>query len=125
MKIIIETIKHENQEYETCGNWMFDKKGNLHIWVSDTKNNDYFFLIGIHEAIEAWLCRKRGIDERKITDFDITFEANRKDGDDSEPGDNEKAPYKNEHLFATGIEKLVASALQIGWNEYEKTINKL
>jgi hypothetical protein len=125
MKIIIETIAHEKQRYETVGAWLFDKKGNLHITVSDMKNDDYAFLVGIHEAVEAWLCRKRRIDERKVTDFDLNFEANRKEGDDSEPGDDPNAPYENEHLFATGIEKLLCSEFCVKWSEYDKAVTNL
>jgi ribosomal protein L37E len=123
--IIIETIPHRWQEYGTAGNWKFSERGTLLIFVSDMKNDDYAFLVGIHEAVEAWLCRKRRIDERKVTDFDLNFEANRKEGDDSEPGDDPNAPYENEHLFATGIEKLLCSEFCVKWSEYDKTVNNL
>ncbi|MHB8483275.1 MAG: hypothetical protein ACYDBV_11180 [Nitrospiria bacterium] len=124
-RIIIDVIPHKLQRYNTCGDWIFDKKGNLHISVSDMGNDDYAFLVGIHEAVEAWLCRDRNIDERKITDFDLKYEALRKENDFSEPGDDPQAPYCQEHLFATGIEKLLCSALNIKWAEYDKAVNDL
>jgi hypothetical protein len=124
-RIIIDVISHKDQRYETVGDWKFDKKGNLHIWVSDMKNDDFNNLVAIHEFTEALLCKKRGIDERKITDFDMKYEALRKEGDNSEPGDSLEAPYQNEHLFATGIEKLLCSALNVKWFDYDKAVNDL
>ncbi len=31
MKIIIETIEHTTQRYETCGDWYYTEDGTLHI----------------------------------------------------------------------------------------------
>ena len=57
MKIIIETIPHNLQQYTTVGNWTWEDEY-LKIEVSESGNDDWNFLIGIHEAIEAWLCKK-------------------------------------------------------------------
>jgi len=118
MQINIKTIPHKKQAYETVGNWQFKRKG-IDIQVSDTKNDDYAFLIGLHEAIEAYLCRQRGIIEEEVTDFDKSFKGK------GEPGDDNLAPYHSEHLFATYIEELLADELDVNWREYEKTLNEL
>src|ERR1017187_5385200 len=97
MEITIKTIKHSDQEYETVGNWHFDAQGNLNVFVSNMDNDDYAFLVGLHEMIEAWLCRKRGISDESITEFDKVFEQNRKEGNTDEPGDDKLAPYNLEH----------------------------
>jgi hypothetical protein len=124
MKIIIETIPHTKQRYETVGDWIF-KNGDLYVFVSDMKSINHEFLVGIHEAIEAMLCKRRHIDERVITDFDINFEKNRKKGNTDEPGDSPKAPYRKEHFFATTIERLVALELGVDWKKYDDKVNSL
>lgn len=124
MEIHIKTIPHNNQRYETCGDWIFDGD-KLFISVSDTGNDNYSFMVALHEMVEAWLCKDRGIDGYKITDFDCAFENIRQEGNTDEVGDDPEAPYQNEHLFATGIEKMMCSALGIKWAKYDNTINSL
>lgn len=127
MKITIETIPHDQQRYPTCGDWQFPSPDELAVRVSDMGNDDYAFLVGIHEAIEAWLLRKRcGSDaERAVDEFDIKYESNRKPGDESEPGDSVHAPYYLEHQIATGIERILAAHLGVDWNEYDGAVNEL
>ena len=122
MKIIIETIPGNMQRYKTPGDWFRDKDGTLHIKVSCMGNQDYEVLVAIHELVETLLCEHRGIKEEDIADFDIKFEENRKEGNEDEPGDDDAAMYRAEHLFATGIEKLMASELGVNWNAYSKAV---
>ncbi|MHB8362817.1 MAG: hypothetical protein ACYDBX_04330 [Patescibacteria group bacterium] len=124
MKIVINVVPHDRQRYKTAGDWFFDGD-NLFIKVSDMGNEDFAFLVAIHEMVEAWLCKKLDISEEEITKFDMRFEANRKDGNTDEPGDDVNSPYADEHLLATGIEKIICSALGIKWAEYDKTVNNL
>lgn len=125
MKITIETIPHEQQDYPTVGNWKILSDGSLKIEVSDMGNEDYNFLVGTHEAIEVWLCKKRGITQEAVDAFDKSYEANRTEGDESEPGDDAAAPYRKEHFFATSIERLLASELGVNWNEYSDRVISL
>lgn len=125
MKINIETIDHEAQRYETCGDYWIDENGTRQIRVSKLGDTDYEFLIAIHEIIEQRLCEKRGVSEEYITKFDEAYEANRQLGDDSEPGDDPKAPYQREHQIATSIERLLAEIMGIKWQEYEQKITDL
>jgi hypothetical protein len=131
MKIEIKTIPHEKQRYETVGDWQILPDGSLKIAVSEMGNDDYAFLVAIHEAIEVWLCKKRGITTEQVDTFDIVFEQNRADDDDSEPGDHPDAPYRKEHFFATSIERLLAAELGVDWEtyssvaEYDKTVTEL
>lgn len=123
MKIIVDMIPHKEQDYETVGNWKFEYPDTLHVFVSQTGDQHYDFLVSVHEIIEAYLCYARGISQKQVDDFDMKFEANRKD--DSEPGDDPKAPYKREHCIATGIERILASELLVDWKTYEETLNAL
>jgi hypothetical protein len=124
MQITINTIAHSDQAYDTVGNWQI-ADGNITIQVSDMGNNDYEFLVGIHEAVEAYLCQKNGISEADVTAFDENYEANRPEGDESEPGDSEQAPYRTQHIQATQIEKLVANQMGIDWDTYNKAVVSL
>lgn len=115
--------------YKTCGDWWFDDENNLEIRVADLNNWKYEYLIARHEQDEAILCYARGISEKSVSDFDISFEEMRDKYPeiikDIEPGDFPSAPYRNEHGFATGSEKMMAGQLEVDWVEYEKTINAL
>lgn len=126
-KISIEVIPHNDQRYETCGDWIYGSEG-LKIRISET-NPKYEFLVAVHELIEALLCNFKDIKEQDVTDFDMDFERMRDHsprivGDD-EPGDNENAPYHHEHQMASRVERWIGDSIGIDWNEYEKIINNL
>jgi hypothetical protein len=125
LSIIIQTIEHSAQRYETVGDWYSSKNGADYISISAMQNVDYEFLVAIHELIEAHLCRKRGISEEAITEFDKQFEEARVEGNIDEPGDSPLAPYQKEHQFATKIERQLAEELGVNWEEYDRTVNSL
>lgn len=126
MQIDIKVIPNSEQRYDTVGDWWFNPDNSkLFIRVSRMNNSKYENLVAIHEQIEALLCLERGIDEKKITAFDIKFENNREPGNADEPGDDEKAPYKKEHFFATSIERLMAAELKVDWKKYDEAVNNL
>lgn len=129
MNITIKSIPHDQQRYETVGDWLIDEKtGDITIFVSDMGNEDYNFLVALHELIEVKLCQKRGIKQEAVDAFDKNFEVEREAGkheEDDEPGDDPAAPYKKEHFFATNMEALIAGELSVDWKEYENTIYAL
>jgi len=125
LKVTMDTVPHTSQPYDTVGECKFLPDGLLKIDVSEMGNEDYELLVAIHEAIELWLCRKRGISYESICAFDIEFEKKRPDGDTSEPGDHPDAPYRKEHFFATSIERLIAAEMGVDWEEYDKKVNSL
>lgn len=128
MRIVIETVPHSQQPYPTCGYWTTLSDGSVRIAVSETGNDDYNFLVALHELYEQKLCAKRGIKERDVDAFDIEFEAKRAKAlvlSNAEPGDDKNAPYQREHCEATGIERIAAAALGVKWSEYETVINSL
>jgi hypothetical protein len=120
----IRTIRHFSHRYPTVGDYYYEDN-KTKIFVSDMKNEKYEFLIAIHEQVEAFLTRLRGIKEEHITAFDKQFEENRLNGNNDEPGDSFVAPYYKEHQFATIIEKLLAIELGVDWGEYEEAIINL
>lgn len=125
MKIQLQTIPHSNQRYDTVGDYWTDEDGCDQIRVSEMGNPDFEFLVSIHEQIEQHLTRKRGISEESITAFDKAYEANRPEGDESEPGDHPMAPYRKEHFVATNIERILAAELNVDWAVYDHVVNSL
>lgn len=125
--ITITTVPHDQQRYETVGDWLTVGK-DLVIRVSDMGRPDYEFCVGLHELIEAYLCKRAGITDEAVTAFDVQFEKDRAAGlhrSDEEPGDHPDAPYRLQHQFATKIEKLLAAQLGLDWSEYEGAIASL
>lgn len=128
MKIVIETIPHKEQRYETIGDWFYGVNGEIVIKVSKLGDDRYNFLVAIHELIEAFLCTSQGILQKDVDAFDIDFELHRTAGDHGytgEPGDSVEAPYKRQHCIATGVERLLAAELEVDWQTYEERIKSL
>ncbi len=125
MRIVLYSIPHAQHRYPTVGDWLTDHGHVSHIIVSDMGNEDYSFLVALHELVEAWLCTKRGISQEAVDKFDMDFEQGRDFGDESEPGDDPCAPYNAEHHFASKIERLVADELGICWDHYDNAVSEL
>ena len=123
----IEVISHNQQRYETCGDWIFIDENTLLIRVSDLKDTKFNMLVAVHELIEALLCKfnEPEITGKEVDEFDFHFEEARGENDNSEPGDSPEAPYHEQHKTATVIEMALASALKVSWEQYEKRINEL
>jgi hypothetical protein len=83
----------------------------------------YEFLVGMHEAIEAYLAMHAGVSPEAVDRFDRAYEAKRKPGDDSEAGDDPRAPYHREHVFATKIERQLARWLGVNWRDYDREVS--
>jgi hypothetical protein len=120
MKITIETIDHNDQRYNTVGDWQFDDEGNLNIKVSNTASESYNFLIGVHELVEAYLCKIRGISTQDVDKFDIDFIS--RHSPLWEPGDSKDAPYHIQHKIATVIEYILLKELRLTSEAYESHI---
>lgn len=125
MHITVHTINHVDQRYETIGDWIFNSDNDLHIFVSDLGNPVFNFLVAIHEEIEAVLCQQAGVTGAAVDEFDALFELERSEGAEEEPGDSPDAPYYEQHVFATKIEKELAAKLNVSWEEYEAAIYAL
>jgi hypothetical protein len=77
----------------------------------------------MHEVIEAQLVIHAGVSPDAVDKFDMAYEAKRKRGDDGEPGDDPRAPYHQEHVFAEKIERLLATELGVDWSAYDKEVS--
>lgn len=125
MKIVIETIPHSSQRYETPGDYWTDPDGTIQIRISEMGDDLSEKLVAVHELVEVILTDKKGISEQSITDFDIEFENNRKKGNEDEPGFDNKSPYKNEHAIATSVELIMCAHLGFSWKDYEDIVNNV
>ncbi len=128
MKIIIETLPHEQQRYDTVGDWWIDPDGTWQLRVSELPTKwalfpeKFAFLVALHELVEMALCQAAGINQAKVDEFDFKWKEH--DGID-EPGEDEDAPYYTQHQMAMGIERTVAAMLGVNWVEYERRIAAL
>ena len=88
-------------------------------------NEDYEFLVGIHEQIEEHLTRRKGIREQDIKAFDEMWEKELQEGlhnENEEPGHDPRAPYREYHVFAECIERLIASRMGVDWEAYDNSV---
>ncbi|MES1221730.1 MAG: hypothetical protein ABUT20_39900 [Bacteroidota bacterium] len=125
MRIVIETIKHEDQRYPTCGDYRYLDDGTLYITVSDMGNEQYESLVAIHELYEERLTKWKGISEEQISLCDLQFESKRKPGNLDEPGFDKDCIYKEQHTAATAIEMMMCAHAGIDWKIYDETVNNL
>src|SRR5882762_9148905 len=103
MRIVIETIPHEQHRYTTVGDWYYDPDGTLQIKVSNLSDKRRELLVVLHELVEVLCCEQDGVSQSVVDKFDMEYEKNRAEDDESEPGDDPAAPYHKQHCLATGI----------------------
>lgn len=125
MRIVIETVPHGEQRYDTVGDWWIDADGTWQLRVSElpTKHalfpEKFAFLVAFHELIEMALCTAAGITPQAVDHFDLDYA-----GEHDEPGDDDEAPYHQQHQIATGLERTMAALLGVDWSEYERAIEQ-
>lgn len=124
--INVETVPHDCQRYDTCGDWQVDldpeyghQEPTININVSRMNDWRYEFLVAIHEIIEAALCHQWGITDKDVDAWDLAHLH------DCDPGDLPGAPYRKQHIIASCIEKMLALELDVNWEEYEFVIKNL
>lgn len=127
--VLVRIIPHEEQRYPTVGDYWWDELAQ--VWqmrISQMPDQRWEWLIEIHERIELMLCIAHGISMEAIDAFDFAFEADVKAGRRSrsdEPGDDSASPYYWEHQLATTVERFLANALQVDWEEYGRHVGSL
>lgn len=122
MKVLIETVPHNEQRYDTVGDWWIDVEGNWHIRVSRSSDWRYEFLVAFHELIEMALCQKAGINQDDVTAFDLNHALEDRHG---EPGDSPDAPYHEQHMMATDAESVMAERLEVDWDAYVEALGEV
>jgi hypothetical protein len=94
------------------GDWTVDPAGMLHIKVTSTGDWRYDALLAIHELVEALLCRDKDISQDAVDQFDLNFSGK------GEPGDEQTAPYYQQHQEAFVIEHTLSFFLTVNFLQY-------
>ena len=118
-KIVIEFIPHSEQRYNTCGDWLFQGE-NLVIRVSETQDQRSQQLVAVHELCEALACNVDGVTQESVDAFDMGPGV-----DLDEPGSDPAAPYHEQHEMAEAIERRLATAMLVDWDEHEAVLGDL
>jgi len=126
MKVVIETIPHDQHRYETVGDWWWERdygEDVLNIRVSKMSDWKKEMAVAEHEMSEALWCKAAGVEQMAVDEFDKKFEADRQEGDTREPGDQLDAPYYEGHQLGNEVEHLIFNS----WNyaDYEREVMSL
>jgi hypothetical protein len=108
-RITIVFIPEDEMRYRTDGDWQFGSDGSLEIRVNSTLPEDEQWAVTLHKLAEALLCRQRGITQEVVDAWNLEWEQWERVG---EPGENRRAPYHREHMFASALETLFTLALE-------------
>lgn len=125
MDILIRVIPREQHRPEVDGvDWFYDNNGNLQVLVSPIAGGDWrdVALLGIHEAVEALVCKHLGISQAAVDKFDQQYDKDHPNEPDLNAGDDPLAPYDRAHCMATCVERGLAFALDVQWGEYDKRL---
>jgi len=114
----IEKINHSKQRYETPGDYSTDDNNHTSILVSEMGRPDSEFAIAIHELVESYLCRRDGVSDAEIDDFDVNFSKRSDASKYDEPGDCPDAPYHSQHKIALEIEKTFIKEIGDEWSRH-------
>lgn len=121
MDVVIKTIPHAEQRYETCGDWWWEGD-TLQMRVSSVGDWKKEMCLAYHEMLEALECKATGVTQKQVDDFDMNWQPW---GDYEEPGDDPTAPYYWAHQHAMVSERHLANCLGLSWVEYEKAVEEL
>lgn len=125
MDIIVKVIPNEEIKERagfTGADWWFDKDDNMQVRIAKMGDWREEFALAMHEITEAGLCRYDCVPVSKIDDFDRENEG---DNHGLNAGDLPNCPYRNQHGFATAVERIIASYMNIWWSHYDERLGKL
>jgi hypothetical protein len=125
---ILETQPARMIRADQAGDWYFDTHGIITAVSAKLEDPRSELCVALHELIEAWLCREKGITDEEVTMFDYMFERERAEGKHGltdEAGDDHRAPYHVQHRLATTLEIIAAAILGLPWEKHEANVNKL
>lgn len=100
MQIVIKTIPHSEQRYNTVDDWLIDEKGDIFMYISEDEQIEMFKSI-IHGLTECLLCIKHGVTQQQVDDYDLAH------SETDNPGENIDAPYHKEHIAGNIAEALL------------------
>ncbi len=119
-KIVMEIIPHNEQRYDTVGDYWEDENGDWQFKISDMNDNVYELAVFVHELLEKILCKHAGITDQEIDTFDMAYS-----GPEEEPGADLAAPYYEQHRKATILERLWIELTGKDWDSYDHCVMDL
>lgn len=135
MRIIIETVDHKDQRYDTVGDWQVDPMlpvtdrvdtpaTDLLIRVSRMADWRSEALVAVHELVEALLCKQSGVTQEMVDAWDMNWNpALPEPARDGEPGDDLRAPYHRQHQIAEVIERALCEFFKLDWQVHTATVD--
>ena len=115
--IEIKFIPQAEQRYDTCGDFFRDDDGVVHFRISQMGDPAYEMAVLIHELAEFIRCEQDGVTIEQVDAWDM---GEGKDLD--EPGNDPRAPYHAQHVFATAVERAFIEGMGITWDEYDAAV---
>ncbi len=128
--LYVHVVPYAQMRYPSAGDWLTDETG-IRIIVADTGSWRCNFLVALHEIVEAWLCRRHGITQEEVDQWDmVTWPKYMKTSqtrqiDSDEPGDHPNCPYRREHRIASRVERVASWLLLVNWTKYEQRLEAL
>jgi hypothetical protein len=116
MKIDVKFIPHNVVRNNQWDDYLYDEDGNLIFLIGETGNPLYNKVMLVHALVEQLLTEENGIAEESISKFDAEHL------ESEEPGNELDCPYKDEHLLAEGIERMIFAFLKHPWKQYEEAL---
>ena len=125
--ITIETVRHEEQRYDTWADWEADGH-RLTITISEVPDPRHLYLAAIHELLEAIVFLHEGGMQADVDAFDVDYEKRRMAGArhaacgcqiTDDPGSDLHAPYRTAHTYAESVEYGLAKLLDVDPKEYD------
>jgi hypothetical protein len=130
--IDVAVIRHDEQRMPTWADWWWKDDAHypeLTMKMSDLSDWRYLYLGAIHELVEAFICKCKGIPQEAVDQFDEDFERRRVAGEKTaacgcpitqDPGSDTHAPYRLQHMLATQIEYGLAAVMGVDAATYDK-----
>lgn len=113
------TIPHKKQRYDTLGDYFQEEPDAITFCVTDCGDWRMEAMIFMHELVEYLLVLKAGIPIKEVDAWDLAHL------DSEEPGAEPGCPYRSMHEFAEAFERMIGSALGVGWTEYCKRLEEV
>jgi hypothetical protein len=127
MNIICKTVPNEEIKLRrgfTGADWWTDADGTLQVRVAkEIGNQREISCLIIHEIFEAMLCHHMDIPHEAVDAFDAEYQ--RTHEIDLNAGDENNAPYRVPHNYATAVERIMAGVLAVKWKPYDDKLSKI
>lgn len=124
MNIDIKVVTHDQMRPNVHGaDWYFEIRDGVEtlvVRIEPMANWKYEALLQMHEAFEAILCKASGVTVEQVDKFDTQYDLTHPI--DCNAGDDPEAPYRREHTYATAVERIMAGAMNVCWDTYDRDL---